>query len=228
MNIQSLISLLAGLAYIPLFIVVGTNRPWQRQKKFFALFLVSMMLWSFGGSLFRSDYLIDYKIFLAKIVLCFLLLGITNMHYFLQTYYDTNTRSINNLLVYLGFSIVLMVIIFLIPQSISIDGVIFPVYGPWVYVMTIYGFGLLGYDIYVLGSKLRSTVNPVVHNQLIYLTAGVGIAVIFTGFSATTLGQQYPWAQVGNLLMALLMTYAVLKHHLLVLRLVLRRGLTIR
>jgi hypothetical protein len=224
MSIQSSISLIAGLAYIPLFIVLSANRPWQRQKKIFALFLISMMLWSFGGSLFRSELLIDYKMLLAKAVLCFLLAGITLLHYFLRSY--CNIKTLGNRLVAVAAGIVLVAIIALIPERISMaDGTV-PIYGPWVLIMAVYALGLLGYDIYAMIVKLRSTVDPHVHNQLVYLIVGVSVAVVLSAFSATTAGLQYPWSQVGNLLMALLMTYAVVRHQLLDLRLVLRWGLT--
>ena len=102
-----------------------------------------------------------------------------------------------------------------------------PTYGPWIYPLAVYAFGLIGYDIYIMIRKVGATTDPVVHNQLVYLILGVVVALLLSAFSATRIGQEYPWSQVGNLLMALMMTYAVVRHRLLDLRFVLRRGLAL-
>ena len=88
MNIYSLISLIATLAYVPLFLILIANRPWQRQKQTFAVFLMAIMLWGLGGFLFRSDYLVAEKIYIAKAILCICTLVITSLHYYLRTYYE--------------------------------------------------------------------------------------------------------------------------------------------
>ena len=89
MNIHSLIPLIATIAYIPLLIILYANRPWQRQKQVFVLFLFAVMIWSFADFLFRSDFLVNEKIIIAKSILCILTFGVTQLHYFLRTYYET-------------------------------------------------------------------------------------------------------------------------------------------
>jgi diguanylate cyclase (GGDEF)-like protein len=225
MNVHSLIPLLASIAYVPLLILLLANRPWDKQKRTFALFLVLIMIWSFGDFLFRSDFFDNEKIYIAKVVLCILTLGITQLHYFLRTYYDPKPVGFPVAWVLTGLSLIL--IAGFIPEKV-INGIsVTPVYGAWIYPLSIYGFGLLFRDICLLIKKRQSVIDPVFGNQIVYLVLGISIALILAGFSFTKLGQEIPIAHVGNFLNALILTYAVVRHQLLDLRLVLRRGLTL-
>jgi diguanylate cyclase (GGDEF)-like protein len=183
------------------------------------------MIWSFGGFLFRSDFFADEKIYIAKAVMCMLTLGVTQMHYFLRTYYETKPVGFPVAWVLTGFFLIL--IIEFIPEKVISDISYTPVYGVWTFPLAIYGFGLIFRDIYLLIRKLKSVIDPVFRNQIVYLVLGISIALILVSFSFTKVGQQIPIAHVGNFLNALILTYAVVRHRLLDLRLVLRRGLTV-
>lgn len=224
MNTHSLIPLIAFLAYIPLLIIVLTNRPWQRQKAIFAIFLFSMMVWSFGDFLFRSDYLINEKIYVAKATLCVLALGVTQLHYFLRTYYEDEAPRFP--LAYILMGVAFVVIIAFIPQDVIVDELVKPVYGIWVYPLIIAGLGTLVRDLVILIRRIRIIADPVQRNQIIYLTIGTVTSLIFSAVSTTKFGQEFPIAHVGNFANALIMSYAVFKHRLLDMRIVLRRGLT--
>jgi diguanylate cyclase (GGDEF)-like protein len=224
MNIYSLISLIATLAYVPLFLILIANRPWQRQKQTFAVFLMAIMLWGLGGFLFRSDYLINEKIYIAKAILCICTLVITSLHYYLRTYYERRAPGFP--LAYLVTALLFVVILLFMPEGVILGEIAVPLYGPWLYLLATYGVAILSWDIYQLLKKVRTTADPVIHNQLIYLLIGVSILIVFSVSSFTNFGQEYPVVHVGNFLNALILTYTVLRHRLLDLRLVLRRGLT--
>lgn len=225
MNIHSLIPLIAAIAYIPLLIILYANRPWQRQKKFFVSFLFAVMLWSFGDFLFRSDFLTGEKIVIAKTILCIFTLGLTQLHYFLRTYYETKKPGVPVAYIFMAGAFVLVILF--IPKQIIVNNGVIPVYGEWVYPLAVYYVLLIGSDVYILIRKLRGIVDPVAHNQLIYLIVSLFIAMVFTVLSMSGVGQAYPLAHVGNFINALLLTYTVIKHQLLDLRLVLRRSLAI-
>ncbi len=225
MNAHSLIPLAASIAYIPLLALLFANRPWQNQKKLFAIFLLAAMLWSLGDFLFRSDFLINEKMLLAKGILCTLVLSVTQLHYFLRTYYEPNWNGfpVAYALMAVDFAIVLL----FVPQDIITGPTIVPVYGPWLYPLALYLYGLLGWDMYKLIGKLRSTTDPVSRNHILYIIIGLLVAVFFATSSFSKLGQEIPLAHVGNLANALILTYAVMRFRLLDLRIVLRRGLAI-
>lgn len=225
MNIHSLIPLVATIAYIPLLIVLYANRPWQRQKQTFVLFLLAVMIWSFGDFLFRSDFLTNEKTIIAKITLCVFTFGLTQLHYFLRTYYEIKKPALP--VAYIFMALAFIPIILFIPERVDIANGVIPVYGPWVYPLGVYYLALVGRDFFILIKKFSGIMDPIAHNQLIYLIVSLSIAMIFTIFSMSHVGQDYPLAHVGNFINALLLTYTVFKHQLLDLRLVLRRSLAI-
>ncbi|MGD0855576.1 MAG: diguanylate cyclase [Dehalococcoidia bacterium] len=225
MNTHSLIPLIATLAYVPLFLILIANRPWQRQKQTFAVFLMAIMLWSFGDFLFRSNYLVNEKIYLAKAILCICILVITSLHYYLRTYYEKRAPGFP--LAYIVTALLFVVVLLFMPEGVIVGEIVVPIYGGWLYLMAAYGAVVLGWDIYHLGKKVRATSDPVIHNQLIYLIVGVSILIVFAISSFSKFGQEYPLAHVGNFLNALILTYTVLRHRLLDMRIVLRRGLTL-
>jgi diguanylate cyclase (GGDEF)-like protein len=224
MNAHSLVPLIAFLAYMPLFIIILANRPWQRQKKVFAMFLLAMMVWSFGDFIFRSDFLITEKVYVAKATLCVLALGLVQLHYFLRTYYETEPPRFP--LGYIIMGAAFIVIIAFIPQSVVIDDYVKPIYGPLVYPLMLFAYGTLVRDIYILIRRLKVIADPVLRNQIIYPVIAVLAAVVLASVSTTQFGVEFPIAHVGNFAAAVILSYAVFKHRLLDLRLVLRRGLT--
>jgi diguanylate cyclase (GGDEF)-like protein len=225
MNVHSLIPLIATVAYIPLSIILYANRPWQRQKQIFAILLLALMFWSLGDFLFRSDYFMNEKLFLAKGILCVFTLAFTQLHYFLRTFYETEKPGIPMAYIFMAASFVL--ILLFIPESVTVDDNIVPVYGVWAYPLGIAYISIIGRDVFILVKKLKVIVDPAVHNQLVYLLVGLTIALIFATLSLSQFGREFPLAHVGNLINAVLLSYAVIKHKLLDLRFVLRRSLTL-
>ena len=225
MNIGTLVSLLATIAYIPLVILLFANRPWQRRQKLFAAFLVGMMIWSLGTFLFRSDFFMDEKLLLAKVTLMLLAISVVPLHYFLRTYYENSRPRFPIASIFAAITVVL--ILLFLPESIRFENGTVPVYGFWLYPVMLFNFFLLGSDVLLLARKLSKVADPVVHNQMVYLIAGLIIAVIIISSTVSKMGQVYPTAQIGNFIFALILTYTVIRHRLLDLRLVVRRGLTL-
>lgn len=225
MNTHSLVPLIAFLAYIPLLVIILNNRPWQRQKTLFAMFLLSMMVWSFGDFLFRSDFFVDEKLFVAKATLCSLALGVTLMHYFLRCYYDDRPTGFP--LAYLLTGVAFAIIVLFIPQNVIVTNSVQFVYGFWIYPLVLAGYSMLLRDAAILLRKLRVMTDPVLRNQIIYLTMGLFISLIFSAASVTEFGREFAVAHMGNFTNAVILSYTVFKHRLADMRIVLRRGLAI-
>lgn len=225
MNIHCLIPLLAFVSYVPLLIILIANRPWQRQKKLFALFLIAAMAWSLGDTLFRSDYLINEKFILAKVTLCSFWLGLAAFYYFIRTYYEVRRPRFHLIFVLTG--IIIILIILFVPQDINLDNGVVPVYGTWYSLLALYGVGLIVLLILGLVKKLKAVIDLEIRNQLIYLFMVILIQSVFSTLSFTRTGQEFPLAHVGNFISALILTFAVIRYRLLDLRIVLRRGLTL-
>ena len=221
MNTHCLIPLIATIAYIPLFIVLIFNRPWQRQHKLFAWFLAAAMLWSLTDFLFRSDFLMQDKLLLAKVTLCFFVWGAVQLHYFLFSFYGDFRFPSAYVLMAMLFALVLT----RIPESIAIDNGVVPDYGIWIVPLALSLYVLLGRDIYFLWQKLSVLTDPAARNQLVYLLLGTSTLILFASSGLSLFGREFPISHVGSLLNAVILIYAVLKHRLLDMRFVLRQGL---
>ncbi|MDD5312382.1 MAG: diguanylate cyclase [Dehalococcoidia bacterium] len=224
MNVYSLIPLIACIAFVPLFIILTANQPWQRQHKLFALFVFTAILCSFGDLLFRSDLFIDAKIYIGKVVLCILALAFTQLHYFLRSFYESAKPKYY--LAYIGTALVCIVAILFLPADVKLGEAVVPVYGMWVFPYAGYAYGLLLFDIYRLTNKFRAAIDPILRKQIICLITATTVYLVFPLFTISKLGQDYPISHIGNIFNGLILTFAVVKYHLLNMRFGLHRGLT--
>jgi len=229
MAIRYLIPLIATLIYVSLFLVVIISRPWQKQHKLFALYLAAATLWGFSNFLLLSNFLIEYKLLLFRLVI------VSSMWWAVQLYHFA--RSFLHLPggfgMWLGYaSLALLTILAVLgyaPPSIILEGGTFigPSYGWWfiLYVAPLVILASLG--VYSLVQRLRIVTNPKERNKISYLIAAVVLLVVFGFISITplSLAGGLPWGHIGALFSACILTYAVMKHELVSMNSVLRRGL---
>ncbi|MBZ5529519.1 MAG: diguanylate cyclase [Acidobacteriia bacterium] len=83
-------------------------------------------------------------------------------------------------------------------------------------------FALRNY--YVFWNMLKHTHNPVLHNQILALLVGISVLVGFSSFSLPAWFNDFPIAHYGNLINAFILSYGVIRHRLIDMRIVLRRG----
>jgi diguanylate cyclase (GGDEF)-like protein len=224
MNIYAFIPLIAAVAYIPLFLILVNNRPWQTQHRLFVAYLSAAMFWSLSNILGRSDLFMGQKVLLAQIAIFGFLLTCVQSHYFVASFYrDVNFKfpvaygipALGIVLMALGY----------IPQSVIIDRGITPVYGSWIYLLGFFLLILASMDIYFLVRKLRVLNDPEKRNQILYLIVGISILAIFIGTSVTRFGREFPIAHIGNLINAGVLSYITVRHRLLDMRFVIRRSI---
>ena len=226
MNTHALIPLVASIAYIPLFVILLVNRPWDRKQKFFLLFLVSAFLWSLSDVFFRSDFFMPDKVLLVKVVICILIWMLIEFHYFICTFFQSGPLRRPWAYIFLVSTIALAASGY-IPLGIEIiNGNINIDYGIWIVVIGLVLLFTLGIrDMYSLLQRRRVSPDPVERNQIGYLLGAISILIVFVLFSITPRGGELPVSHVGNLITACILTYAVVAHRLLDVRVVLRRGL---
>ncbi len=97
-----------------------------------------------------------------------------------------------------------------------------------------YGFGLIllvlflvtlaARNLFVLYKKLKSTDNPVIYNQTYTLILCIIVISIFMFGAILPWGREYSIPHIGNLINAFILTYAVVRHKLVDIRIVLRQG----
>jgi len=225
MNTHVLVPLIATIAYIPLLIILLANRPWDRKQRFAFLFLIPAILWSLTDTFFRSDFFMPDKLFLVKVVLCFAVWMGVQGHYSLRSFHSSQRLKIPFAYILLVSCIVLAALGY-IPRGIDVTtGSIAVDYGNWFILVVFVLFTLIAKDVHLLSRKLKVLADPLERNQIFYLLPGVAILVGFTLSSFAPEGGKYPISHIGNLITAGILIYAVLAHHLLDVRVTLRRGL---
>lgn len=223
MNTHALIPLIATIVYIPLFAILLANRPWQRKQKFLLLFLIPAVLWSASDLIGRSDWFMEDKLFLVKLVLCIGIWMAVQYHYFLRSSYHTQRIKIPLAYVLLMAAIVMAALGY-IPHGVTITASgIHVEYGSWYMIIAVILVAIGGRDIYYLVRRRRILADPAERNQIVYLFLGVSALIIFALFSFTPFGGGYPFAHIGNLINAGILTYAVVRYRLLDARVVLRK-----
>jgi len=225
MNIYCLVPLIAAVAFIPLFVILLGNRPWTRQQRLLVWYLMVAILWGLTDFLCRSSFFMPYKVFLVQAVICIFLWASVQLHYFTYSFYRVGSFGfpfayaipvVCAVLALLGY----------IPENVIITAEsLIPEYGNWIYLLGLLLFILVSKDIYFLMRRLGTLADPVRRNQIVYLIVGISILTLFIGSSITTYGRQFPLNHLGNLTCACILTYAAVRHQLVDVRVVLRRGL---
>ncbi len=227
MNINSVIPLIASVIYLLMLGILIANRPWRRRHRIFAWFLIGALFWSVTNILFRGDFLLDYKLALAKMTIWSFTFMIVPYCYFITTYYD-RPRDRWLVLAYVPVvSTAIMAILGYVPESIEIGPSYYPHYNMSLLIIFI-ALPLLilaGRGLYLLSRGIVLAENPALHNQMIYLLITIAVLGISAISNLTVIGRQLPLSHIGNLIVASLLAYATLKYQLLDIKIVIRGGL---
>ncbi len=226
MNVQVIIPLIATIAYIPLVVILLSNRPWQRRHRLFLLFLIPTILWSLSIVLFRGDFLMPYKLLLSKIGICFVIWMLVQLHYFIYSFYQSERIKIPLAYIFLVSTIALALSGY-IPRGIEVTASGINVdYGPWIIAIGLLFLSIVGVkDMYSLIQRYRLSPNPEERNQAVYLVAAIAILTVSILSSISPRGGEFPVSHIGNLVIAGVLTYAVVTHRLVDIGVVFRRAL---
>jgi diguanylate cyclase (GGDEF)-like protein/putative nucleotidyltransferase with HDIG domain len=227
MSIYIFIPLFALVIYIALFIPLAAHRPWKRRHKYFAITLAGAIAWSLSNILFRSAYLLDYKLLLSQITICSFLFMIIPFSYFITTFY--RKQSDNWLFIaYIPFvSAIVMAVLGYLPEAIAFGPSVYPVYNiPLLVIFIVLPLLILAMKgIYRLRDHLLNAETPQVYNQILYLVFAIVLLVIFVSSNLFIRGRQLPIAHMGSLLIALILAYAISKHQLIDIKLFFRKSI---
>jgi diguanylate cyclase (GGDEF)-like protein/putative nucleotidyltransferase with HDIG domain len=226
MNAAVTIPLIATIVYIPLFVILLFNRPWDRKQKFLFLFLVPAILWSFVAFFSRTNFFTWDKSLAVKLVVCANIWMLVQFHYFVCTFYRSERIGIPLTYIFLIATIVLAAL-GRIPQNIEVTASGIDInYGPWIITIGLLFLSIVGIrDVYSLIQKYRLSLHPQERNQIIYLLAAISILMVFIFSSIGPHGGEFPVSHIGNFIVACTLTYAVVTHRLLDIKVVLRQAL---
>ncbi len=225
MNIYALLPLVATIAYVLLLVTIVGSRPWQRRHTLFILFLIPAMLWSLTNYLFRGNFFTEYNQLLFKLVIILFSVMVVQFHCFTSSFYAQVQRRWLPF-AYVSLAIIIAVVMLGYVTDVVVDGD--KVHGSYrigVLLLSVLLMTLAARNLYVFGKMLKTLANPALYNQIVSLMLGVSVLVVFTLVSLLPFGRDYPLSHFGNLINAFILSHAVLRHQLVDIRIVLRRGL---
>lgn len=226
MNIYVVLPLIATIAYIPLLVTTASNRPWQRRHTLFMLFLIPAILWSLTDVFFRGNFFPQYEHLLFKVILIVYSVMGVQLHLFLSSFYAQGHRRWLPF-AYISLAVSIAAIISgYVTAGVVIDGdKIHGSYRIGVLALLLPLMILAARNFYLFWKMLRILDNPVLRNQIASLMLGLSVLTFFTLTVFLPWGKDLPISHFGNLINASILSYAAIRHQLLDIRLVLRRGL---
>lgn len=228
MNIYAFFPLLATFAYIPLFATTVSSRPFQKQHRLFILFLIPAMLWSLADYIFRSNFFPQHSFLLLKVILVIFTLTVVRFHCFTSSFFAPGEGR------WLPFAhvslaaIILLTVLGYVPRGVTASGdKLYPDYGVGIIYLAFPMITLLIRNVYIFWRRLRILDNPVLYNQILSLLYGLAALTVFTMAALLPWGKEFPLPHFGNLINAFILSYATVRHRLVDIRLVLRRGIAL-
>lgn len=226
MNVYSLFPLIAVIAYVPLLITTLGSRPWQTRHKLFILFLVAAICWSLTSIFLRSNYFPQYNFFLLKLILLTYTLTAIQFYVFLSSFFAPGEGRWLPLAYASVAVIIILIVLGVAPEGVYADGdKLYLDYGQGIIFLIAPLMILAVRAGFLFWRRMKILDNPMLHNQILSLLIGLFLFVFFTFAAFLPWGREYAVSHFGSAIMAIIFSYAVIRHQLVDIRIVLRRGL---
>jgi diguanylate cyclase (GGDEF)-like protein/putative nucleotidyltransferase with HDIG domain len=225
MNAYSLAPLFSAVAYIPLLISTLSARPRQKRHSLFLAFIIAAMVWGMVDLIFRSNFFQGRTVLLGELTLvCFIITSI-QFHCFTSSFFPENQgRWLPFAYISLAVMILVVLLGFVSGGVEVVDDKLLPKYTIWVFVLVIPLIILVVRNYYVLWVKMRSIDNPIIHNQVVTIMLSISVLTVSILISILPVASEYPISHFGNLLVAVILSYAVIRHQLVDIKIVIREG----
>jgi diguanylate cyclase (GGDEF)-like protein/putative nucleotidyltransferase with HDIG domain len=225
MNIYAIAPLLGTIAYIPLLLITLSSRPWQKRHTLFVLFLVSAMVWSGLDYVYRANFFPGLEDTLFRIVIISFFTMTVQFHCFATSFYPHGQK---HLIAPAYISLLIAVILIslgYVTGSVTInDNFAHGFYKTLIIVPGTFLVLLVLWNLYVFRKMLKTMADPVSRNHIIAIMLGILVLTFFTVLSLPSIFRAFPLSHYGNLINAFLLSYAVIRHRLVDIKLVIKRG----
>jgi diguanylate cyclase (GGDEF)-like protein len=225
MNPYAVAPFIATIAYIPLLYSIANTRPWQKRHTYFLIFLISAMMWSLATVYLRGNFSPQHSLILSKLIIVLFALNAVQFHCFTSSFFPQQKGRWLPF-AYISLAVIItLVLIGYIPREVQTSGGrLYYDYGPWVIVIAVLLMIIVIRNLSVFITMLKKIDNPVLHNQTLTLIISIIVLATFTLVSLLPWGKEYPISHFGNLINAFILSFAVIRHRLVDIKIVLRRG----
>jgi len=223
--ILTLAPLLALLCYAVLLVLVFPRARRYRLYRFFALYLLSMAIWSLGSAMMRLDP--SHITFWNKVLNGGAAIMPFAFYGFVQAFLGEreDRRLWAGVVILIGMEIA-VALGFMATDARLLEGGLLEVdTGPGIIIQAIYWTTFVGLAAWRLVRAYRRTKDPVLRNRIRYPLLGVGFVMLGAATNTVPSLGMLPIDHFANLINALLLTYAILRYQLVDISLVFRKGL---
>lgn len=213
---------IATAFYLLLFMAVAFSKPLNTVKKRFILYIACMLLWSISALIVMLD--IGNTLFWFRGMTAFAAISMVSFFYFTQSITNQKIRYVRFIYTYSFIAVfVTLFTTLVIPSAEIVNGVLTYKLNSLVYFVAGPSYIVMVFCLIRLMQSARSTNDE---NQVTRFTLFV-IAVVFIllggSLNFTELGK-YPIDVASNVIAAMFMAYAILRHQLLDIKVVIRKS----
>lgn len=215
--------ILGAIIFGALELIVAQSKPRTRLQRIFQIYLLAMFLWSVSAFMTLSGH--------AEVLAWFRIMTVAPItmtiaiFYFVQALFGLRRKWAP--LVFVFGMLLIPLSIFtphLIKEASLEAGKLHYSFGPLLFFAAIPGYGLNFISLAELAKGYSRTSDINQRNRFRYLILALSITILATFINFTELGK-YPIDIAANTVTAMLIAYAILRHQLLDIRIVVRLGL---
>ena len=217
------IPLIAIVLYSALHILVALIKPQNKIRIRFRLYLLAMLIWSIGALVVLLDT--AHTTFWFRLMSSGAILSMVALFYFTQGVVTNPLKSWSNVIYafsFIAFWVNLLTDL-VTPFAQMIDGELVYELTVWIIPLAAPGYLVVIYSITQLFTSARNSQDESNVTRYTILIVAIVVVLIGAAFNFTDLGK-YPVDIAANVFAALLISYAILRHQLLDIQVVLRKG----
>jgi putative nucleotidyltransferase with HDIG domain len=215
--------ILGAIIFGALELIVALSKPKTRLKRIFQFYLLAMFLWSVSAFMTLSGR-VEVLVWFRIMTIAPILMTIA-IFYFVQALFGLRRKWTSLVFVFSIFLIILSLFTpFLIKEAALEAGKLHYEFGPLLFFVAVPGYGLNFFNLAELAKGYSRTSDVNQRNRFRYLILALLITILATLINFTEWGK-YPIDIAANTITALLIGYAILRHKLLDIRIVIRLGL---
>ena len=226
MTVYNVVPLISVIAYGILSVIVIRNLS-TRTRKIFATYIIICLIFAIGTFVTFSYPYPGHIHFWSALLPIGSIATLVAYHHFVCSF----THTSNRIIVVIGYAFIAFVMVPLaalghLPESAQlIDSGLEINYGSFMYLLGITGSILVGLSVFLLVRRLRILRDLTERSRTIYLLAGIVLFTLFCIREAFPPIPKFPISQIGHLLNAMVITYAIIRYNLADIKLVIRKGL---
>jgi HD-GYP domain-containing protein (c-di-GMP phosphodiesterase class II) len=221
-NLELIVTILAFISYLVLYLVVMVTKPKTKEKNAFRFYLLMMALWKLSA-IFVVGQLGDIY-FWFRMMTVSSVMSLVGSHQFVQTILPQKTNWDRWIYAYIFVVVVMTLLTNWVVSYAYMNGTeLVYAFTPLVGLVAGPGYGLMLYNTFRLFKGHHLARSPQIRNRLKYLILGFVFMIIGSIFNFTDLGQ-YPIDIFANFITAILISVAILRHQLLDINVIIRKS----